>query len=213
MSWHWLFRRAVPVALAFVVGVLVALFALHIDTAKVAGPIATLCVGALAASIALLAVFMTWRTILATRHNAKATVTFQHISKAVQDPAMIDARIKIRTAMRNGDISQFASLDKESDPTTLALVLILNDFEIVAIGIKRGIIDCGLYRAWGQKSSIDFYSKAEPFITALRARVGNQRLWINFAEMILQWDATHPNHQYDPNSPFSKGGERPVPGR
>lgn len=202
MNLVWLLRRTAPFALVALASCIATVTSVHLRLDAVTAPVATLAVGAIASTIALTAVFLSWRTIRAGRHNAKATVTFQHIAKVQSDGDMIRARGLVRTAIRAGNIAQYAAAENEADPTTLALILLLNDFEIVAIGIKRGIIDCSLYRAWGESSVIDYWRKAEPFISTLRDRTSNPKLYLQFQEMKTAWDTAHPHYKHNPNSPY-----------
>lgn len=117
--------------------------------------VAVLVTGGIAAAIALLAVTMSYFTIRAGRHNAKATVTFQHIARTQADGDMIKARALMKVAEKEGSVSRYAAADKQTDPTAAAVNLILNDLEIVSIGIQRGIIDCSLFRAWCERATVD----------------------------------------------------------
>jgi hypothetical protein len=203
MNFAQILRRSPPYLITFMAGALASLVVRAYPTALTDPPIATLTVGVVAATIAIVAVFMSYRTIQAGRHNAKATVTFQHIAKLQHDAAVIDARLKVRAAIQTGNIGQWALPGQEASPTAVALVALLNDFEIMAIGIKRGIVDCNLYRQWCEKGAIKFWQDVLPFVTALRTEWKNRKIYLNVEEMIDEWDIARPNYKSNPNSPFA----------
>jgi Domain of unknown function (DUF4760) len=178
---------------------------------------ATLVVGAIAGVIAIISVVVSLLALRASRmsaasmvasdhQNAKATVTFQHIARTQADHDMIKARNCMRTAETNGGVAQYATKDRQADEIPAAVNLVLNDLELVSIGIQRGIIDCSLFRAWCESSTVTRWKKWEPYVVQLREELGAPKLFIELEKMALAWDNSRPNYTHNPESPFCQDG-------
>jgi hypothetical protein len=204
---NWKFRAGAGGL--FVAGILAGVALSHAGVAPTSAPVATLTVGATAASIALLAVLTTWRTITASRHNARATVTFQHIAK-IQTKDFTDARLLVRKAINDGGIAKYANLEHADDQVTLSINLVLNDLEMVSIGIQRGIIDCEFFRAWAQEGTVSLWRDLKPYVAALRRRLDRNSIFHQVEAMADAWDTTRANYKPDTSSPFLSGKKPTV---
>ncbi len=138
---------------------------------------ATFIIGAIAAVVALWGIY-TQRAI------ARRRATFDHISKTEADGDMIAARRKfVELAKANGGLSKWADEDKEKTEEVQAIKIVLNDFELVAIGIQRGIIDKEFYKRWFKSGVTRHWNYARPFVAALRTRTSNDMLFHEFEQM------------------------------
>jgi len=210
LSWNWnkIVGHGVPLLLCFAIGMWVGIGVIAARFIPSSPPAATILVGCMATSVATAALLIGWRTIRAARHNAKATVTFQHIARTQADGDFIKARSLLKQAVIDGDIAKWASADQEGHETTAAINLILNDLEITAIGIQRGIIDCPLFRSWCEQHVVKRWQQTEPYVNALRARLHHRSIFFEFEKMAQAWDTGRPGYKHDPNSPFCKKGRR-----
>lgn len=198
--------HGVPLAAIFGLGLLAGLGV----TAKAGIPenstAAAILMGAIASSIATLALLLGWKTIRANRHNARAALTYQHIAKTQADKDFIEARKLVRQAVKDGNLAQYAQPENDASDITAAIGLLLNDLELTAIGIKRGIIDCQLYRSWCESSVVRRWREAAEFVSARRARFDTSKIYCELEEMAKAWDKKRHGYKFDPNSPFCKGG-------
>lgn len=138
---------------------------------------AVLLSGAGAATVAVWGIF-TQRAI------ARRRTTFDHIAASDQDGDVIKARNKfIELAKAPGGLAPWADENKEQTDEVQSIKLVLNDFELISIGIQRGIIDAKLYQRWFKSGVIRHWKYAEPFVSALRTRTGNDSLFHEFQEM------------------------------
>ncbi|MDB5655740.1 MAG: hypothetical protein JWQ94_3353 [Tardiphaga sp.] len=62
----------------------------------------------------------------------------------------------------------------------------LNEFELVAIGIQRGILDYTIYHRWMKSTAIKYWNHGLPFITELRTRLNNNDIYKEF-EVLQGW--------------------------
>lgn len=178
---------------------------------------ATLMVGAIAGVIAIVSVIVSLLALRASRasaaamvasdhRNTKATVTFQHIARTQADHDMIKARNCMRTAETNGGVDLYAAKERQTEEIPAAVNLVLNDLELVSIGIQRGIIDCSLFRAWCESSTVTRWRKWEPYVVKLREELGAPKLFVELEKMALAWDSSRPNYSHDAKSPFCQEG-------
>ena len=141
---------------------------------------ATFLMGFVAALIAIAGV-------LTQRAIARRRATFDHIAKTEADADVIKARRTfIQLAKANGGLAKWAAEEHERSEEVQNIKLILNDFELIAIGIQRGIIDLEFYKRWYKSGVTRHWSHAYPFVAALRNRTGNNMLFHEF-EQLAGW--------------------------
>jgi hypothetical protein len=139
---------------------------------------AFLFMGLLAAAVAVWGVH-TQRAI------ARRRATLDYISRGLSDQGFLDAHRKfIELAKDPGGLAPWAAEDKEKTCEVQSIRTVLNEFELVAIGIQRGIIDYELYIRWFRSGAILYWRHAAPFVLSLRARVQNDALYHEFEEMV-----------------------------
>jgi hypothetical protein len=115
---------------------------------------------------------------------ARSRATLDVILQSEADGDLIAARKKfVELAKASGGLARWADEAQEKSDETQTIRLVLNEFELVSIGIQRGIIDYELYKRWYRSGVIQHWKHAAPFVTALRARTGNDALYHEFEEM------------------------------
>ncbi len=145
---------------------------------------AILFTGILAAVVGGVAVVAAiWGTISA-RKIARSQTTLEHIAGAEADTNFQNAKQGFALILNSGiDIARYADIGKEGDPGTRAIATVLNEYELISIGIQRGIIDPELYKRWSYSNVIFDWESVQPFVAALRKRTGRQTLFHEFEEM------------------------------
>ena len=131
------------------------------------------------------AVVVTVWGILSQRAISRRRATLDFIARTESDADLIEARQTfISLARAPGSLAPWADEAKEKLDEVRSIRLVLNEFELIAIGIQRGIIDSELYRRWYRSGTIQYWTFAAPFILALRARTNNDALYHEFEEMV-----------------------------
>jgi hypothetical protein len=121
------------------------------------------------------------------RASARRRNTFEHIVRMEADQAFIDARRKfIELSKTATGLVIWATEEKESSYEAQSIRLVLNQFEIVSIGIELGILDFETFKRWFHSTVIRFWAHAESYIKSLRARTNNPALFHEF-ESLAQW--------------------------
>lgn len=131
-------------------------------------------VGIVAATIAI-------NGIGTQRDIARKRATLDVILKSEADKDLIEARRCFkRLAHDQNGLVPFALFEKEGSAETEAIRIVLNEFELIAIGIDRGILDEELYRQWYRTGVLLHWKHAHPFIEELRRRTENPLIYKSF---------------------------------
>lgn len=150
---------------------------------------ATLLVGVVGAAVAI------WG-VLTQRAIARRRATLDYLSRGELDSDLIDAhRVFVRLA-KDGGLELWADESKQNEKEVQSIKTVLNDQELISIGIQRGIIDYKLYRMWNRTGVIRRWSYAEPFVKKLRERLNNDALYHEFEEMARWMKDTMPRRRW-----------------
>lgn len=145
---------------------------------------AVLLTGLLATSVALLAVIIAVWGVVSSRAIARRQTTLSHLATLEADGSLQNARQKFNELVREkGNLAEFAAKEWEGTLEQQSIATVLNEFELISIGIQRGIIEPELYRRWNHSNVAFFWKNAQPFVVALRARVDRPTLFHEFEEM------------------------------
>ncbi|MGH6826432.1 DUF4760 domain-containing protein [Methyloceanibacter sp.] len=144
----------------------------------------TLTVGGVAALIAI------WG-VVTQRAIARRRATLDHIARCESDGDLIYAQKKfVELATAPGGLGPWAEVTSGEEVQCIRLVL--NELELVAIGIQRGIIDYELYKRWKRSGVIRSWNFAAPFITRLRDKLKNEAIYQEFEQMVWWMRGTQP---------------------
>ena len=136
---------------------------------------------------ALLAAIIALWGVVSQRTIARRQMTYEQIVKFLTDKDLIEARRKFIELSKGHDgLGPYATVDKETSPKSQNIVLTLNFFELVSIGIQHGIIDYELFKMWNKTTVIQYWGYASPFASALRSRLGNDLIFHEF-EAMANW--------------------------
>jgi hypothetical protein len=123
--------------------------------------------------------------VLSHRAIARRQATLEYISHLESDRDIIDARkIFVGLAKAAGGTAAWAEADKEQTDEALAIGRVLNSYELVSIGIQRGIIDYELFKRWHRSSAIKYWERGAPFVMRIRARLSNDMFYHEFEQLV-----------------------------
>lgn len=88
-----------------------------------------------------------------------------------------------------------------------AINAVLNDYEMMALGIRRGIIDEDFFKSFARSAVISHWNIAASFIEELRRQRGNERLFIEFQGLVEAWEC---GDCYEGARPLEKGIARKI---
>jgi hypothetical protein len=141
-------------------------------------------VGAVLVSGLVGALVAIW-AILSQRQISRRQVTLEHITRLETDKDFNEAVQRfIAIAHANGGILPYAEEDKEKDPDTQKVKLVLNTFELIAIAIHKRIIDAEMYSRWFRSGTIRYWNHAHLFVDRLRDRLNNPKIYHELEQMV-----------------------------
>lgn len=122
--------------------------------------------------------------IYTQRVIAARRATLDLILKFETDADVIAARKRFIELVKSTDgLVAWVGADKEASEEVQMIRLVLNEYELIAIAIQRGILDFELYKRWFRSGVIRHWLHAKPFVDALRSRTTNPALFREFEAM------------------------------
>ncbi|WP_350333767.1 DUF4760 domain-containing protein [Coralliovum pocilloporae] len=139
----------------------------------------------IAAAVGLVAAAIAIWGIRTQREIALKRTTLDMISQSERDKDIIEAQARFNDlAKQPAGLAPYAEKDKLATDDVEKIRVVLNQYEIYAIGIKRGIIDEELYFLWFKSGLLTHWRHAEPFITRLRALTESDVLFREFEWLV-----------------------------
>jgi hypothetical protein len=131
--------------------------------------------------------------IASQRSITSRQTTIQYIREAERDADMIAARKKFNELAKQPDgLGPWGTDANSTSPEAQSIRMVLNEYELIAIGIQRGILDDKTYRLWHRSAVIKNWRQASPYVIAVRMRTNNDAIFHEFEEM-ARWYRGGPN--------------------
>jgi hypothetical protein len=150
-------------------------------------PQAVLFAGLLAAAIALATALIAIWGVYSSRVIARRQATIEHLARQEADQITqrnIQAFIRLTRGREN--LAHWADEDQQGSDQALTIISILNDYELLAVGIKNGVFEYDIVCKWNATTIRRYWQAAHPFVIAIRNRVGAPSLWAEF-ELLNNW--------------------------
>lgn len=164
-------------------GTLVVLWLRAILPVPVTETESVLITGFAASAIGFFAVVIAVWGVISARAIARRQTTFQHIATLETDGSAQESQQIFNKIVRDGKLVDYAAADKVGTPEAQAILNVLNGFELISIGIQRGIIEPEFYQLWYRSQVAYTWKNAQGYIVALRARLDRPSLFHEFEEM------------------------------
>ncbi|MEX2375766.1 MAG: DUF4760 domain-containing protein [Dehalococcoidia bacterium] len=127
-------------------------------------------------------------SIRAQRNLAKKRATLDMLAQKEWDRDYIEARaefIKLRDA--NSGLEFWADKEHKNSPQSNVIRNTLNDYELIAVGIKEGILDEDLYKRWFKTSFLKDMRMAKNYIAAIRQEAGTDAIFAEAEWLAQKW--------------------------
>jgi hypothetical protein len=122
--------------------------------------------------------------VISQRQISRRKTTLELIARNEADHDIIAARTTFTNlAKAKVGIAKWAEEKHVQSSETHAIRLFLNQFELISIGVQKGVLDGEFWRFWYKSGTIATWDYAEPFVKALRKRVGNDMVYHEFEEL------------------------------
>lgn len=137
-----------------------------------------------AAAIIVAAAFGAWWQ----RRIARHTLTINTIERQLWDGDYIGARAKFisaRDTKSPDELRQLAAKENAQHEDAAAIRSILNNYELLSLGIITGVLDEGIYKRYFRTTFVSDYELSRPFIEGLRQR--NPRAYKEYTTLYEKW--------------------------
>jgi Domain of unknown function (DUF4760) len=139
--------------------------------------------------LGFLAVFAAFLGVFTQRLLARRNSTIELIYRLQTNAETLEDKrqfLALEKEHGRGGLAKFADAEHEGSNDAKVILNVLNQFELIAIGIEVGSLDYEIYKRYNKTNSISYYHRAAPFIHALRARLGNDAIYHEF-EQLTWW--------------------------
>jgi hypothetical protein len=156
----------------------------------------------ISATAAFVAVFVAGHL---NRKTQRLVLTFQNQASLIWDEDYLKFRA-IFIAKRdsdNGTITALAQKESQANEDAAAVRTIMNDYELIAIGIRDGILDEAFLLAFNRKTAIMDFDKMKPYIDEMRRVQSNDAIYAEFEKMVGRWRGKPEN---SPKTPWNRFG-------
>lgn len=113
-------------------------------------------------------------TIRENRNVAKRKATLDHILMREWDKEYLEYYDKFKEIREHPTKGLLYYAENANEEKTKYIKRILNDYELIAVGIKNNILDEDLYKSWERGVFLHNYNKAKPYIDTRRKKLGTQ---------------------------------------
>jgi hypothetical protein len=122
--------------------------------------------------------------VISQRAIARRLATMNLLVSLDSDKALIDARKTfINLAATPPNLIACAQRANWSTQDAEAIRLVLNQFELVSIGIQRGVLDFEFYKRWYKSAVVRHWKTAHPFVVELRRLMKNELVYYEFQQL------------------------------
>jgi hypothetical protein len=149
----------------------------------------------LSATLAFIAVFVSGYL---HRKTQRLVLTFQNQSSLLWDEDYQKYR-KTFIEIRDGEQAKITAIAQKAAQATddaSAVRTIMNDYELVAIGIRLKILDENFLHSFSRKTTLLDFDKMKPYIDETRRINDNDAIYAEFEKLVTRWR----NHKR-PNRP------------
>ena len=115
--------------------------------------------------VALLGAIISFWAIISQRSITRRLATLQLLTESEADVELIDARqVFIELANSKAGLHEYGARDKLYTKEGMAIRMVLNELELVSIGIQRGVLEYEFIKRWSRSTILKYYAAAKPFI-------------------------------------------------
>lgn len=128
--------------------------------------------------------------VISIRTNGRSSqhrATIDLLLAQKTDQNLIDAKKVVSNLHKDGDFTALACKDKLEDPNRASVLVILNNYEFIALGIREGALDGKIYKRACYSQLLRDWRAMNPFIMELRRQNDIVTLFQEFEYLAKQW--------------------------
>ncbi|WP_284177272.1 DUF4760 domain-containing protein [Rhabdaerophilum sp. SD176] len=139
---------------------------------------------------AMVASIWAYVNIRANRQMARDRAAIDLIFKREWDARYQQHRVTFNHLRASPEpLAVWFSHDRQHTEEANSIRYIFNDYELLALAMRKKVIDPRLYQAWFRGSMLTDFQAAESAIQVIRVLVGNPRLYDEWEKLARQWMA------------------------
>jgi hypothetical protein len=145
-----------------------------------------LTVGAILIS-ATIAALIALHSLEEQRKIARKRATLDMLARKEWDRDYIEARaefVKLRDVPDG--LEMWSRREHQDSPQAINIRNTLNDYELIAVGIKEGILDQELYKRWFKTSFVKDWRAAREYVREIRAQAGTSAIFCEMDWLVTQ---------------------------
>ena len=122
------------------------------------------------------------------RKIARKRTTLDALSQKEWDRDYIDSKHTFNKLRDHDDgLIKWAQIENRSSDETKIIRSTLNDYELIAVGIKEKVLDEELYKRWFRASFIKDWQQSKAFIMELRRSENMPKAFCEFEWLAEKW--------------------------
>jgi hypothetical protein len=142
-----------------------------------------LCIQSGAIFLTLIGVGITvWRTAVIARRRATLDLLM-----AEETGQRAETRAKFLKLKAAGPLAKWAEPANVSSDESATLRAVLNQYELLAIGIKEGSIAASMYKRWGRTKLVNDWLIFKPMVMQLRQNTHRNTYYCEFEQLAKKW--------------------------
>lgn len=138
---------------------------------------------------ALAAWLVARQTVKEQRIIQAKKATLDLIASREVDKEFIDAKNDFNEQRDLGSFSFEFAVKPPSTKIRENVRIVLNDYELIAVGIQQGILDEEFYKKWFKGKMMRDYDAVRFFIAKVRVMSGNNEVYRTFENLAVSWGA------------------------
>lgn len=133
--------------------------------------------------------FLAWRRAALDNFIARRRATLDILLMEETKPELVKQRAKFNALcqQKQGDLSRCATKENINLVDAKLLCSVLNQYELVSIGVRQKIIDEESYRAWCRTTLVKDWMACKPFVTQLRQTTKTPAYYNEFEKLACSW--------------------------
>lgn len=128
--------------------------------------------------------------VISIRTNGRSSqhrATIDLLLAQKTDQNLIDAKKVVSNLHKNGEFTELACRAMMDDPRRASILVILNNYEFIALGIREGALDGRIYKRACYSQLLRDWRAMNPFIVELRTQNNIETLFQEFEYLAKQW--------------------------
>lgn len=126
-------------------------------------------------------------SIRANGKSSRHRATIDLLLAQKTDESLIQAKKVMAALHENDEFTALACKDKNKDPKRASILVILNNYEFIALGIREGALDEKIYKRAYCSMLMRDWEAMKPFVMELRRQNNMPTLFQEFEYLAAKW--------------------------